>query len=114
MAKDRLFIDEQRGVYHLTWWLADHDCEGASLDEVPSNLKGSQDEHIVASLAALAAKPDGVLPPRGFYWDSRDRAQAALRSVNAALKIAKAATPWPEWAKQALAAGWKQPKGWKP
>jgi hypothetical protein len=110
--KDRLLIDEHRGVYHIVWYIAEDDCHGASLGDCPE-IDGN-DEHAVASRAAKDCSPDGVSEYRGFYWESRNKAQAALRAANVALKIARDNTPWPEWAKQALAAGWKAPKGWRP
>lgn len=47
----------------------------------------------------------------GYCWDTQKEAAAVARVVNAALKVER---PLPEWAKQALAAGWPMPKGWKP
>lgn len=47
-------------------------------------------------------------------WYTRSGASKALAAAKAALTIHRSAKPWPEWAKQALAAGWKAPKGWKP
>lgn len=46
-----------------------------------------------------------------IYWDSARLANAALKAVNLALEGERER---PKWAAQALAAGWKAPKGWKP
>lgn len=113
MSKDKLFIDETKHHFFITWFLADPEENGASLGEIPAEIKG-EDEHFTASRAAAAAKPTGHDPYRGFYWDTRSAAQKALTACNAALRMCRDNKPWPEWAKQALAAGWKPPKGWTP
>lgn len=48
----------------------------------------------------------------GFYFESKAKAQAALRAANEGLHSGEA--PWPAWALQAKDAGWIPPKGWKP
>ncbi len=48
-----------------------------------------------------------------FQWETEAAAKRALKKAEAALKAAQANKPYPEWAKQALAAGWKPPRGWK-
>lgn len=37
-----------------------------------------------------------------------------VRAVLDGMAEFEGAKPWPEWAKQALAAGWRAPKGWTP
>lgn len=50
----------------------------------------------------------------GFKFQSRSAATAALGILKACHKQAESDKPWPAWAKEALAAGWKAPKGWTP
>ncbi len=50
----------------------------------------------------------------GFWWESESAARAALAKVKVIAKTLLNDVPWPEWARKALAAGWKPPKGWKP
>jgi hypothetical protein len=46
----------------------------------------------------------------GFFWPNASEARVTLRAIKLALLQER---PLPEWAKVALAAGWKPPKGWK-
>lgn len=118
MAKPRLFIDDDRSYYRITWYLPDEGDHGATLGESRytrahlERAKCDDDwEHIAATIAVSEAP--GVQRDRdGYYWESRKDAVAALRTANTVLKNRK--KPWPEWALQAQAAGWKAPKGWKP
>lgn len=54
----------------------------------------------------------------GYEFDSDATCRKFLAAMKVALKVAQSEydsnVPWPEWAKQAEAAGWKPPKGWKP
>jgi hypothetical protein len=54
----------------------------------------------------------------GYEFEAPAWARKFRAAMNAALKSARSEydsnVPWPEWAKQAEAAGWKPPKGWKP
>ena len=47
-----------------------------------------------------------------FLFDTRTKALMALKEANRALHADE--KPWPDWAVQANAHGWKPPKGWKP
>lgn len=69
-------------------------------------------DHILATMTA-AACPGVERDNDGFYWTSRKAAAGALRVIKAAIK-ADGGAPWPAWTKEAIAAGWKAPKGWKP
>ena len=113
MSKDKLVLDEDRGGWVISWYLADIGDVGATLGE-GSPEANSKDEHDIASLAAKAAAPPSAVSFNGYRWESRADAQKALRAANAALADARSKVPLPDWAKQALAAGWKMPKGWKP
>lgn len=55
----------------------------------------------------------------GYLFDRTSDAKKMKAKMVAALKLAKVEfdnreVEMPEWAKMALAAGWKKPKGWKP
>jgi len=49
-----------------------------------------------------------------YAFQSRRCALRALSEINAEFREWKSGKVWPEWAKTALAAGWKAPKGWAP
>lgn len=67
-------------------------------------------------LAVKLVKEAGLVHGEGakLEFGSKSRAERALRIVKACKKLAEENVPWPEWALQAQAAGWKPPKGWKP
>ena len=124
MAKDRLVIDSGRHCWRISWLLAEDRDIGGSLGQADKDGRGSapadRDDwgHWAASKAVReapveAGRPDGR-DTIGFYWKSKAGVQAAMRIVKAALKAGQDARPLPGWAKQAIAAGWKAPKGWKP
>jgi hypothetical protein len=46
----------------------------------------------------------------GFYWETEAKAKKVLSQIREGWKQDR---PLPEWARTALAAGWKPPKGWK-
>lgn len=76
-------------------------------------------EHKTACRAILDMKDPNrealaVDSHKAFEWESEKRAHAAMRVARVAIKMLREKTPWPEWAKTALANGWKAPKGWKP
>lgn len=49
-----------------------------------------------------------------YKFETMADAKRALAIVKAAQQAAKDNKPWPNWALQAKAAGWKPPKGWTP
>lgn len=117
--KDRLVIEEERRGYrfYIAWYFPESGDLGAQLGDAHPH-KGA-DEHDIASRAAWGAAP--ALEGAGYFWETKAQATTALRAANAALraanatvKTAQSSVPLPEWAKQALAAGWKMPRGWKP
>lgn len=65
-----------------------------------------------ASKSARLCRPTKKLA-NGYFWTTRSGAQAALAAARVVLK-AKAERPLPDWAQQALDAGWKMPRGWRP
>jgi len=121
VAKDHLFItDGDHGQYRLQWYIAEYDDYGSIVGEgSPPEFveRDSDDEDALVNWECwksheVAAKSKGVQKDSGgFYWESKSLAQAALKLINAELKADR---PLPEWAKTAIANGWKAPKGWKP
>ena len=112
--KDKLKIyDESHNKWRLQWYLADEDDLGYSLGEDPNPSKEipieSEERDIwIADNAALDTNPER--DDYSFYWESKIKAQQALRSINLALKQNR---PLPDWAIKATEQGWKPPKGWK-
>lgn len=119
MAKDKLVLDEDRnGLYRIVWHLADEGDYGATLGEMRYTVRDlakatSEDWDHIAATVALGQTVGVQRDSDGYYWDSHTQARAALRAAQLVLKT-KASKPWPEWATQAAAAGWKPPKGWTP
>ena len=114
MPKDKLVLDQDRdGRWLIGWYLAEDEDIGACLGEGHPHSTDSKDENDIASRAAFEAGPCTVYSD-GYRWESRADVHRALRAANAALADARSKVPLPDWAKQALAAGWKMPKGWKP
>ena len=117
MAQERLVLDEDRhGLFRIFWYFPDEGDTGACLGDYllsPSASRQDDTEHRIATESAKALNT-GELDSDGLYWYTRSAASKALAAAKAALTIHRSARPWPEWAKQALAAGWKAPKGWKP
>lgn len=118
VAKDKLVVEEYRGLWRLFWWIAEDDDLGGMLGDGGPDTDGAvRVEGAVDHVTALdvAPKTKGVgRDSTGFYWETQPAARKALAQINAAIKIAESERPWPEWAKQALEAGWKPPSGWKP
>lgn len=114
MGKDRLIVTEARdGGYQIVWWLALEQDEGAALGDgcysgKPRKIKCEMDA------ATMAVWDMASGHSRALYWESRADAQKALIVARRAVAEFNGAKPWPEWAKQAQAAGWKAPKGWTP
>ena len=125
---DKLIMVESRIGYAIQWYLEDGGDLGATLGEGETHQSlckmdrefesGKTDkyslEHNVATLAAW--KHEGMQHnyDEGFYWESKTGATQALRLAKIAVKELRDNKPWPDWAKQAMAHGWKVPKGWKP
>jgi hypothetical protein len=87
------------------------------------HLQSPDYDHFTAT-AALAEDAKTLETQKddfGFYWDTKAKAQQALRRAKVAIREAnmlrkqhKAKTPWPDWAIKAKAAGWEPPKNWMP
>lgn len=115
MAKDKLVVVEERGVYRIQWMLADEDYDmGGYLGQDAADGTGTAPkdradwEHWAASAAvrATGAQRDST----SFYWDTGASATAALRVARAALVQER---PLPDWAIKATAEKRTPPKGWK-
>ncbi len=111
--KDRLSIFETRDgyVYYIGWlcWEEDFgDEEGLRLGEGSGS---DLDDHHAAEQAVKDMK-DGREENGAFFWESRSSAAKALKVAKEAVKNRE--RPLPEWAKKAIAEGWKAPKGWQP
>lgn len=135
--KDTLIIVESHlGDYQLQWYIAEMDDMGAVLGDACSRSQDPQLliwaqaldrgevpeedlEHCAAQVGAATQShtelySDSSGTNSGFYWGSRKDAQEALRLAKLRIKEAKEKVPWPQWARDAVAHGWKPPKGWKP
>lgn len=112
MAQDKLILNECRDRTRICWWIDGE--EGAHLGDYLSGGPSppEDDDHYIATEAALTVEAETDCA--GLYWETRAAASKALTAAKAALKAHRSAKPWPEWAKQALVAGWKAPKGWQP
>lgn len=127
--KDRVVIEGEPGEYYLQWYLAaesdmggilgQDDCTEASL----LKASGEEWESVATALEARSAasltngercKRGGSLLHDAFVWERRSDAAAALKLIKAGVAARKAQRPMPEWARTAIANGWKPPKGWTP
>lgn len=110
--KGRLDIHQlpNRSVYYIAWFFDDEFSVGAILGENPNDGKGKT-EHAAACRAVKMFGPgrDGY----GWYFSDKTTALVARRAARAAVRAHRGKS-LPAWAKQALAAGWKKPRGWKP
>lgn len=124
---DRLIIVESSVGYRIQWEIDDGDDKGAFLGqekkEPPEDFYASTTpmdrEYWAAERAGFQVIKDGDPDTRGhdstgFWWESRTQATKALAKVKALMNAALEGVPWPDWAVQASAAGWKPPKGWRP
>lgn len=60
------------------------------------------------------AIPDGRSSTGEAYWSSKRRAALAMRMARLVSREMEDGVPWPRWAKQAIAEGWKPPRRWRP
>jgi hypothetical protein len=121
MTDAYLIVDDREDhnwKYRLSWYFPDDADIGGSLGDsvfTEADLKTIDTSDVDSVLAYLAVSKlkDVQKDHGGFYWETQRAAQAALRTAKTAIAIG-AERSMPDWAKQALAAGWKAPKGWKP
>jgi hypothetical protein len=101
-------------------------CSIAVLGERAGKAKAKRDgdeyEYLMVEIAAqewCSALDAGVTKCLyGYEFETAALARKFLVAMRAAAKAAKHSfssdVEYPEWARTALAAGWKPPKGWKP
>jgi len=71
-------------------------------------------EHTALTWLIYKEKLYDVIDQLGYGWKSKRGALKTLRRCRAELKSIRDDAPWPEWAKRAVAEGFKPPKGWRP
>ena len=104
--------------YRLSWFLPADDDIGGNVGDLlysKADLKTLDASDVDCAVAYLAlAKLAGIQRDHsGFFWETPAAARGALRIAKAAIAVG-VDRPLPDWAQQALAAGWTAPKGWKP
>ena len=117
MKDPYLIVNDQESdncKYRLSWYLPEDDGIGGNVgDEIDLKTLAACD--VDCAIAYLAvAKLNGIeRDARGFFWSTHAAAQSALHVAKVAIN-AGADRPLPDWARQALAAGWTAPQKWKP
>lgn len=125
MSKDKLIVLEDRtGEFVIAWWLAEEDEAGELLGDRKHDRENleSPDRDAFECAAAYfegieAARATGAYKRSArdpWVWDSRSKAAAALSIIKAGISARRRSRTIPEWAKTAIAHGWKPPKGWAP
>lgn len=120
-------VEYPRYQWQLAWWLPDEGEYGGFLGDCDLTTFNQyccmRDEEIRclpdkdSREEAFFCREAAGLQSRGertLYWDSEQDAKEALRQLLARWKVFCDGTEWPQWAKTALEAGWKPPKGWTP
>ena len=124
---DRLIVMDSTEGFCIAWYLQEEGDTGAVIGEMRwgevTKFEGSKDpDERLWFLAERLCQEEARLHPdelvqyraRGYTWDSRARAALMLKRIKAQFQAQESGRPLPEWAKTAMAAGWKPPKGWKP
>jgi len=111
-------FDESKG-FRIRWIDPEDGEEGGAVGDARDEYKKAPDPNkdrdawevyiVETALKDLDPKPEFDL--EGYFWDNKREAHAAFRIAKAALEQEK---PMPDWAKKAVAEGWKPPRGWKP
>jgi len=86
-------------------------------DKIPSDLEEREFwAYERAGFQTIEEGPKGYCghDSTGFWWETERQAKEALAKIKVLAKATLSSVPWPDWAVQAAAAGWKPPKGWKP
>lgn len=101
----RLVVIETHSDFKIGWV---HSEDGEGLVLGPDDV----DEPDTRAAIAAVRGTESWVRDGEFRWETVAGAKAALRLAKMAIKNRE--RPLPEWAKTALAAGWKAPRGWKP
>jgi hypothetical protein len=114
-------LDRYAEGFVLIWYYPEEGNFGGMLDgehteEQLADLTGDEWESVALDVEArfVAAATGATKIRDGLVWPTRRAAAAALSAIKDRVKARREARPYPEWATQALAAGWKAPKGWTP
>lgn len=138
----KLVISQDRYVFHIEWnddgepgaWVGqDASSSLESLKAQAAKAKQRRDDdgwsefeylavEIAAKELAKKEKDSDIFLRRGvsggYEFESMAAAKRFLAAMKSAVKAARheydTGIAWPEWARQAHAAGWKPPKNWKP
>lgn len=114
----KLVIEERGHEVRLFWWIPEDGDTGGALGacgEERFRVDCSDAEKREMAIAFRTARANwAFLDGEGLYWETEPAARKALKAIKDAWRINKSERPWPQWAKDALAAGWKAPKGWSP
>jgi hypothetical protein len=120
MAKSKVVLQtDHKDLWRIYWlvdgWEGGDDEAGGCLGELKSwkeEAPTADDREAWETWAVETALHERGCEsdPTGFFWESMDEGKKALAIVKEVLKQER---PLPDWAKKALAAGWKPPKGWK-
>lgn len=71
-------------------------------------------QNIAALRGAQRVKVTCCSTSGAYIWETKKHAARAMRLARAELKAIQTGRPFPDWAKQALAEGWKPPRRWRP
>lgn len=127
-VKDHLvvaYVPDSYSEFQLVWYNAEEGEHGASIGEYDGDVSDCTDdddrlfrlaERVVQRLADEWGADAVYRSSSRIAWQfsSKSKATEALRQIKAEWKALQAATPWPEWAVEAVRNGWKPPKGWTP
>lgn len=113
---DKLVVVETSEGFRIKWKLdGDYDDLGATIGEGdykdrPEPKLDDEDKRNAWLADTTAYSFDPEKDAEGYYWFSRKQAVAVLAAIKLAFKKNR---PIPTWEKEALAHGWKPPKGFE-
>lgn len=125
-------VPRAAGMYGLAWYadgeegarLGQEGTAGESLEVLIKRAKKERNFEdyeflcVEKEMQAWALRLGATQHAGAWLYEGLTVATRARGIANTARKAAKASfdsdVPMPEWAKKALEAGWKMPKGWKP
>ncbi len=110
-GKPRLTLLETNRGYEIGWFDPSDGEFGLMLSG--REVKDPESNAAIQAIKLLDTDAPQVCRITGSWlWESKPKAQIALRVAKAA--IAALQSNMPDWAAKAVAEGWKPPKGWKP